>query len=260
MTDRLQVPESDRRAATAGRVTIITAVFNGAATLSRCIESVLSQDYPDFEYIVMDGGSTDDSVNVLQSYGDRVLWRSERDSGIYDAWNKALVLATGEWIAFIGADDFYLPGAISSYMLVARQQPAEYISSLVRWAQPSGSCSIIGETWAWPRFQSFMTTAHVGSMHHVSLFNDYGTYDLSYRIVGDYELLLRPQGRLRTAFLAQVTVEMQAGGTSDSFAALVEARRAKVLTGGRNATLADMEFRIAQGKLLVRRMLARWSR
>jgi hypothetical protein len=97
-------------------------------------------------------------------------------------------------------------------------------------------------------------------MHHASLFNNYGTYDLSYRIVGDYELLLRPQGKLRTAFLPQVTVEMQAGGTSDSFAALVEARRAKVLTGGRNAAIANMEFRIAQGKLLVRRILARWSR
>ncbi len=260
MIDRLLVQEVNKSAGIAGKVTVITAVFNGAATLSRCIESVLTQDYPDFEYIVMDGGSSDGTIDILQSYGDRIVWRSERDSGIYDAWNKALALASGEWIAFIGADDFYLPGAISAYMLIARQQPVEYISSLVRWVQPSGSSSLIGETWAWPRFRTLMTTAHVGSMHNASLFKKYGTYDLSYRIVGDYELLLRPQGQLRTAFLATVTVEMQAGGTSDSFAALVEARRAKVLTGGRNSTIADLEFRIAQGKLWVRRMLARWTR
>ncbi len=260
MEQRLEVPEMGRRNRISGKVTVITAVFNAAATLSRCIDSVLSQDYRDLEYIVIDGASNDGSVGILEGYGDRILWRSEKDSGIYDAWNKALSLSTGEWIGFIGADDFFFPGAISSYMSVARQQQVDYISSLVRWVQPSGSFSVIGESWSWPRFQSFMTTAHVGSLHHSSLFQKYGSYDLSYRIVGDYEFLLRAQGELRTAFLEQITVEMQAGGTSDSFGALAEARRAKVATGGRKAAVASLEFRLAQAKLLVRRFSNRWVR
>ena len=240
-----------------GRVTVITAVYNAAQTLVRCIESVLSQDYPQVEFIVMDGGSTDGSIDILRNYEGRIFWKSEPDKGIYDAWNKSLALATGEWIAFLGADDFYLPGAISAYMSLVAKLEVDYISSQVRWIQASGKQKIIGEAWTWPRFQSLMTTAHVGSMHHSSLFRKYGGYDLSFRIVGDYEFLLRPQGALRAAFLPQVTVEMQAGGASDSFAALKEARHAKTTTGRRNTTRARVELWIANFKLSVRYLIAR---
>lgn len=243
-----------------GRVSVVTAVYNAASTLVQCIESVIAQDYHDVEFILMDGGSTDGSIDILRSYGNRIHWKSEPDKGIYDAWNKSLALASGEWIAFLGADDCYLPGAISTYMHFINQMDADYVSSQVRWLHTSGRSQIIGEAWRWPRFQSFMTTAHVGSMHRYTLYQRYGFYNPTYRIVGDYELLLRPRASLRAFFMPIVTVEMQAGGASDSFAALSEARRAKTTTGGRNVLRATIDLFLAQAKLLVRRLIARQYR
>ncbi len=98
-------------------VTVVTAVFNGGSYLEGCLESVLTQDYPNIEHIIVDGGSTDGTLDILRSRQDRIaLWVSGPDCGVYDAWNKSLVLAKGGWIAFLGADDPYLPGAISTYV------------------------------------------------------------------------------------------------------------------------------------------------
>jgi glycosyltransferase involved in cell wall biosynthesis len=78
-------------------VSVITAVFNGDQYLAGCLESVSSQDYPNIEHIVLDGGSTDSTVNILRQYSDRVAyWASEHDSGVYDAWNKGLREAHGD--------------------------------------------------------------------------------------------------------------------------------------------------------------------
>jgi len=133
----------------------------------------------------------------------------------------------------------------------------DYISSMVRLVYSPRVVRTIGHPWSWPRFQVFMTTAHVGSMHRHRLYEQCGTYDTSYRLVGDYELLLRPRAGLRAKFLPVVTTEMLAGGATDSFAALKEARRAKVATGGRNAMVAEVELQIARVKRVVRRFLTR---
>jgi len=239
-----------------GRVTVITAVYNAAPTLKFCLESVMAQDYPDIEHILMDGASTDGSIEILKQYDEHILWKSEPDKGIYDAWNKALALATGEWIAFLGADDMLLPGAIRSYMNEANLKPdSEYICSQVRLLYPSGATKVIGQPWSWPDFQHHMTTAHVASFHRRSLFQRYGVYDASYKIVGDYELLLRPGPLLKTHYMPIITAEMRTGGASDSFSSLHEAERAKVMAGGRNRVLARLDLFLATIKLSIRRML-----
>jgi hypothetical protein len=99
-----------------------------------------------------------------------------------------------------------------------------------------------------------MITAHVGSLHRFDLFSKYGNYDTSYKIVGDYELLLRPGNKLTTLFLDQVTASMLAGGNSDRFPALTEARLAKVRTGGRGRMSALWELWVEGLKLAVRRV------
>ncbi len=254
MPSAVTKPQPETTSFVPGRVSIITAVYNAAPTLAFCLENVMEQDYPDMEHIVMDGASTDGSVEILKRYEEHILWKSEPDKGIYDAWNKALMLATGEWIAFLGADDILLPGAIRSYMNAAAQSPdAEYISSHVRLLYPSGATKIIGQPWSWPGFQNHMTTAHVASMHRRSLFQTYGQYDTSYRIVGDYEMLLRPGASLKAHFIPVVTAEMRTGGASDSFLSLYEAERAKVMTGGRSRSLARLDLFFAKAKLYMRR-------
>jgi glycosyltransferase involved in cell wall biosynthesis len=235
-------------------VTVITAVYNGQKYMPGCLESILRQDYPNIEHIVMDGASNDGTVDVLREYDDRIaLWRSEPDQGVYDAWNKALAESRGEWICFLGVDDEFLPGAIGAYMALAAENPqAEYLSSQVRWVHPSGYERIIGHPWTWRELSKWMCTAHVGSMHRRSLYDRIGTYDTSYRIVGDYELLLRERSQLRAAYMPITTVIMRAGGLGDHRTAFLEQARAKIATGGRNKLLAVLELCASNAKYTLR--------
>lgn len=236
-------------------VSVITAVFNGNDCIAKCIESVLSQDYPHIEHIIVDGGSKDGTVETIRRYGDRLaLWISEPDSGVYDAWNKGLQLARGEWIAFLGADDVYLPRAIGTYMKLAKENPeAEFLSSRARLDHITGYAPTFGGPWEWPRFSRAMSTVHVGAMHHRKLFDRYGDFDTRYRIAGDYEYLLRARNTLRTAFTPAVTVVMRAGGLSDSTAGLHEARQAKIENGIASAPVADFQMRLFVSRFYIRR-------
>ena len=105
-------------------VSIVTPSYNQGRFLRRTIDSVLSQDYPQVEYFVMDGGSTDESVEILRSYGERVLWLSERDGGQAHAINKGLRRATGDILAYLNSDDVLLPGAIAAVVAHLRKNPA----------------------------------------------------------------------------------------------------------------------------------------
>src|SRR5450631_4719938 len=96
-------------------VSVITSIFNNVSLLSRTIESVRSQCGVQIEYIVIDGGSTDGTLDVIRKYEPQIdYWVSEPDMGIYDAWNKGILASHGEWIAFLGAGDVYNPGALSA--------------------------------------------------------------------------------------------------------------------------------------------------
>ncbi|VAW52096.1 Glycosyl transferase, family 2 [hydrothermal vent metagenome] len=95
------------------KVSIITPSYNQGKFIKRTIESVLSQSYSNIEYIVMDGGSTDETVNILKSYGEKIIWVSEKDNGQTDAINKGIKVSTGDIIAYLNSDDVYLPNTIS---------------------------------------------------------------------------------------------------------------------------------------------------
>lgn len=95
------------------RISIVTPSFNQAQFIGRTIDSVLNQNYPNLEYIVMDGGSTDGTLEILKSYGKQIVYRSEKDNGQGDAINKGLKLATGEVMAYLNSDDTYEPGALN---------------------------------------------------------------------------------------------------------------------------------------------------
>jgi glycosyltransferase involved in cell wall biosynthesis len=119
------------------RLSIITPSYNHAAFITRTIESVLGQGYPDLEYIVVDGGSTDGTVDILKGYGDRLIWTSEPDRGQSDAINKGLHRATGDVVAFLNSDDTYTPGALGRVGAFFTAHPE------TMWAY--GKCRIIDE-------------------------------------------------------------------------------------------------------------------
>ena len=104
-------------------VSIITPSYNQGPFIRETIESVLNQDYPNIEYIVMDGGSTDETVEILKSYGSRINWKSEKDDGQADAVNKGIGIAKGSIIGWLNSDDTYLPGAVSRIVEYLKSHP-----------------------------------------------------------------------------------------------------------------------------------------
>jgi glycosyltransferase involved in cell wall biosynthesis len=235
-------------------VSIITAVRNSEALLEKTILSVISQRYDNMEYIIIDGASTDGSIGIIKKYDNAInYWISEPDKGIYDAWNKGLLIAKGDWIGFLGAGDTYYEDAIENYIndiLKTGEEYIEYISSKNQLI--SGKEKVIrtiGSRWQWKRFAKYMNVAHVGSLHHRRLFQKYGYFDPSYKICGDYEFLLRPRENLLAGYLDKVTTNMLSGGISDNKSqALREAMRAKIMTGKRNRYICTMEMWIAWAK------------
>lgn len=119
------------------KITIVTPSYNQANYIGRTIESILGQDYPNIEYIVMDGGSTDGTVDILKKYGDRIIWKSEKDKGQADAINKGLRIAKGEICAYINSDDTYEPGAFAKVAEYFNEHPD------TKWVY--GKCRIIDE-------------------------------------------------------------------------------------------------------------------
>ena len=110
-------------------VSIITPSFNQSAFLRQAMLSVLEQDYDDLEYLVVDGGSTDGSVEIIKEYADRLTWWvSEKDSGQAEAINKGLAHARGEIVAWLNSDDFYLPGAVAAAVRALETHPAAVLA------------------------------------------------------------------------------------------------------------------------------------
>jgi hypothetical protein len=241
-------------------ITVITAVLNGAKTLEQSILSVINQSYDNLEYIIIDGASGDSTLDIIRRYEQAIdYWVSEPDEGIYDAWNKGIRLARGDWLAFLGADDSYLPGALTSYGETIAGSPEgqlEYISSRVNLTQGTKVIRTIGGQWRWNTLRRYMNVAHVGSLHSRALFERYGLFDTSYKIGGDYEFLLRPKAGLRATFMNSITVNMGiAGASNNNLLGFREKERAKVKTGGQSALLSYLEKIVAVGKWKLRKWL-----
>lgn len=239
-------------------ITIITSTFNAANDLEKSIQSVISQSYSKIEYIIIDGGSTDGTLDIIKKYESHIdVWITEKDEGIYDAWNKGLSFATGDWIAFLGADDAYLHDAIYNYVNQINKHNGpnlEYISSKVELVTASYKpIRIIGKPWNWHKFKRYMCTAHVGSLHAKSYFERYGNFNMNFKIVGDYELLLRAKDKLKSSFLSCVTVRMKIGGISNSSSSVFkETFEAKVKTDARNIYMARLDLVEAKIKIVLR--------
>ncbi len=206
------------------KISIITASYNSAATIADTLRSVGGQSYRNFEHIVIDGASTDNTLEIVSRVGGpavRVV--SEPDKGIYDAMNKGVQLAIGDVVAFLNSDDFYK----DPYVLarVAEAMEAEQLDALYgdveffRFGQQdtvvrrynSGRFSIGGLGWGW-------MPAHPALFMRRALFLRYGAFCTDYRIAGDFELIARvfKHPELRHRHISQYLVRMQMGGLSTS--------------------------------------------
>ena len=199
-------------------ISIITVVLNGEDHLEETILSVINQTYDNVEYIIIDGGSTDGTLDIIKKYTDKIdYWISEKDKGIYDAWNKAVQISCGQWIGFLGADDFYELNAIQMYVEnINLNTEVEFISSQSYFCTKDKKIlRKIGKSWNWKDFSIYMNIAHVGSLHRKSLFEKYGIYDINFKVCGDYDLLLRAGNKLKAGFVNQILCNMRIGGISN---------------------------------------------
>lgn len=224
-------------------ISIIVAVYNGAETIQQCIDSVVRQTYQNKELIIIDGGSKDGTLDLLKSNNELIsYWVSEPDHGIYNAWNKGLARANGEWICFLGADDYFWDAQVLEQMAVqlVRIPPNIRVAygQIMLLNNSEENLYPIGEPWEKikERFNQVMCVPHPGAMHRRSLFEQNGGFDESYSIAGDYELLLRELKTTDAFFISDIiSVAMRQGGVSsnpeNALIALRECRHAQQAHG-----------------------------
>lgn len=223
------------------KISIIIATYNAGSTLDRCLESIRKQKYNNYEVIIVDGLSSDDTVSVIKNYNELMIkWISEKDSGIYDAWNKGIALSTGEWIWFLGADDSFYSNQSLNFIANSLASVADHIDivySKVMWVNHKNEeIFSVGEAWEASKVTilNHMCIPHQGVLHRRRIF-ERGLFNTSFRIAGDYELLLRELPHNEAIFLPEVTVRMSIGGVSSnpksSLRAVKEIRKAQKLHG-----------------------------
>lgn len=230
-------------------LSIITVCYNSEKTIYKTIDSLLKQTINGFEYIIIDGKSTDKTVDIIKSFEDKFKerninfkWVSETDKGIYDAFNKGIKFAKGDWISFLGSDDYYLDNALEFYKLEINKLKKEV--DLVHSVVKVEDIKLIQDKWEWKKFKIRMNIAHVGAFHNKNYFKKFGDYDIKYKIAGDYELLLRAKGNLKTHWFNKVTAIMSEGGISNKQVKNVylETTKAKIETANRNYAISKLDY------------------
>lgn len=205
------------------KVSIITTCKNSESTIEDTIRSVLSQDHPDIEYIIIDGGSTDGTLEIINRYRDRISKLiSEPDAGFYHAINKGIGLATGVIIGNLNSDDFYpfqniisqVVGGFSNNAVEAVYGDLHYVDKsntqkIARnWQAGQYSEGLFLKGWMPPHPTFFVKK---------EIYNRYGSFNTELRSAADYELMLRfiHRHKISIAYLPQVLVKMRVGGKSN---------------------------------------------
>lgn len=199
---------------------IITPCFNSEKTIERTILSVLNQTYTNFEYIIIDGGSTDSTLEIIEKYkdkfGDKLKVISEKDNGIYDAMNKGIRLSTGDLVGIINSDDYYEYNCLELVMHNYSGKKYEIIYGITRHLDEKG----------------FETSLHRKNHNHIQneimchqscfltnrIYKELYLYNLEYKYVSDYDLIVRCYNNKEVYFsnIDSVIVNFSAGGASSS--------------------------------------------
>jgi len=262
MTDALSTVSGQRDAVRSGaltrpraksgatRISIVTVCFNSADTIEDTIRSVLSQQHSRLEYIVVDGGSTDGTLDVLARYRDRIAkCVSERDRGIYDAMNKGVGLAEGEFVGFLNADDVYAgPNVISQVAAAFQADHADGVygdlvytgrrdmERVVRyWRAGQYRPGAFYRGWVPPHPAFFCRTA---------LYRRFGGFNPEYQIAGDFELMLRfiEKERIGVRYIPEPFVRMRVGGKANTVRGIIQGNREIVHAFHSNGLTLPLRF------------------
>ena len=214
------------------KISIITVTFNSAATVRDTIESVLKQEYQNYEYLVIDGGSKDNTVDIIKGYEPKfegkMRWVSEKDKGMYDGINKGIRMATGDVVGIINSDDFYHRTDIFSIINDEfkkvpegfKGSRVEAIYGDVRFVKPDNLEKTVryysSKHWRPWRFRFGFMPAHPTFFTYKENFEKYGYYQYDYHIAADYELLIRHlyTNKVPAKYVPVDFMKMRTGGRS----------------------------------------------
>lgn len=204
------------------KISIITVCYNTSAYIRDCIDSVLNQDHPSVEYIIIDGGSTDGTQEIVASYGQRIdHFVSEKDQGLYDAMNKGLALCTGEIVGMLNADDIYAHSQVLSKVAHSfRQYGKDTLYGDLVYVPEDDPNKIVryypGKGFHPHQMSRGMMPPHPTYFVKRSLYEAHGNFDLQYSICADFDLMVRLFLLHQSSYhyLPELMVKMRTGGSS----------------------------------------------
>lgn len=207
------------------KISIITATYNSSVTLRDTIQSVLSQNYSDYEHIIVDGGSCDNTMDVVREYEPkyegRLKYISERDRGIYDAMNKGIAMATGDVVGILNSDDFYTSEDVLS--TVAQEiEGVDAIYGDIHYVSPENLNKCIryysSKNFAPDKMRYGFMPAHPSFYCRRNIYERYGYFDLEFRTAADFENLFRfiYIHKIQTKYVPKDFVTMRTGGETSS--------------------------------------------
>jgi len=205
------------------KISIITSVYNNKQTIKDAIHSVLNQTYENVEYIIVDGGSSDGTIDIIKSYGNKISkFISESDKGIYDGLNKGISLATGDIVAFLHSDDIYasddiiqkvvdkfisdnlLDGVYGDLVYTPKNDTTKILRY---WKSKDFDKSLLAKGWM---------PAHPTLFLKRDVYEKYGKFDLDFKIAGDYDFMLRVlSAGIKVKYIPEVLYKMRVGGESN---------------------------------------------
>lgn len=205
------------------RVSIITVCYNSGATLEATLRSVLDQDHPDIEFIVVDGASTDNTPVIIEKYKDKISkYISKKDEGMYFAANKGIALATGEVVGMLNSDDVYAnPRIISRIVKEFQQKKTDSIYGDLQYVSRDQREKVIrhwrSQPYDPPLFLKGWMPPHPTFFVKRKCYADFGKFNTSFAISADYELMLRflYKHRITSSYIPEVLVKMRTGGISN---------------------------------------------
>ena len=204
------------------KVSIITVCYNSAGYIHTCIDSVVNQTYKDIEFIIIDGVSKDNTMEIVRSYGDKITQVvSEKDKGIYDAMNKGIGMATGEIVAILNSDDLYYDNQVIENVVNAfKMSKAGALYADIVYINDGDLNTVVryysGKTLKLSDLAYGLAPPHPAFFALKKCYDDFGTFHLKYPICADYDLMVRLMyvHKVPTTYLPLITTKMRTGGNS----------------------------------------------
>lgn len=247
-------------------VSIITVTKNSAAHIEKTINSVLNQTFNNIEYIIIDGESNDDTLNIVRKYNDKIAyWLSEKDKNLYDAMNKGIKYCTGDIVGIVNSDDWLERDAVEAIVRVFLQNPSiDLVHGNLNARKENGDVECVLK----PRLYKFAFYISLPFYHPTCFLTkktylQFGVFNIMYSIVADYELILRlEKNNVKMLYLDKVISNMSPSGISDkteNFKYIMQESLQAKLDNGYNPVFSRIGLWVHAGKFRVYRFLKRWN-